>query len=58
MGVIALGLIGVIVGVVSSEFLRKTHPELVKKIEDSAKRFTDRVGVSRKDVEDPPASDE
>lgn len=41
MSALALGLIGIIVGAVGSELLRTVNPELVKKIEASAKRFAE-----------------
>ncbi len=41
MTALALGLIGIILGAVGSELLRAANPELVKKIEDSAKRFAE-----------------
>ena len=46
MSVLGLGLVGVVVGAVGSEFLRATRPDFVKRIEESAKRFVERLSPS------------
>jgi len=39
MGSFGLALLGIVLGAAGTEFLRAKKPELVEKIEDSAKRF-------------------
>jgi len=39
MGSVGLALFGIFLGAVGTEFLRAKKPELVEKIEGSAKRF-------------------
>ena len=46
MGVIGLAFLGVVLGAVGTEFLRAKKPELVEKIEDSARRFVDVIHSS------------
>ena len=53
MSALALGLIGIVIGAVGSEFLRTANPEFVKKIEDSAKRFAEGFSASGSDEENP-----
>jgi len=38
---VGLALLGVVLGAAGAEFLRAKKPELVEKIEDSAKRFVE-----------------
>lgn len=47
MSLIGLALVGVLVGAVGTEILRAHKPELVKKIESSAKRFADSLHSSK-----------
>jgi len=49
MGVIGLTLLGVVLGAAGAEVLRAKKPELIKKIEDAAKRFVDSVCPSKSD---------
>lgn len=52
MSVLGLGLAGVIVGAAGSELLRAVKPDLVEKIQASAKEFVDRLaGPERDDAE-------
>ena len=53
MSMLALGLIGIIVGAAGSEILRAAKPEFVKKIEDSAKHFAESFSASESDEENP-----
>ncbi|MHC4740127.1 MAG: hypothetical protein ACYS9Y_14555 [Planctomycetota bacterium] len=46
MGVIGLAFLGVVLGAIGTEFLRAKKPELVEKIEDSARRFVDAIHSS------------
>ena len=39
MGLIGLTFIGIVLGAAGAEFLRSRKPELVKKVEEAAKRF-------------------
>ena len=48
MGVLALAFIGVIAGAAGTEILRASKPELIDKVEDSAKRFVDSLFSSKK----------
>ena len=41
MALLGLAVLGVFVGAAGSEILRKHKPELVKKVEDSARTFVD-----------------
>jgi len=41
MGSVGLALLGLVLGAAGAEFLRAKKPELVEKIEDSAKRFVE-----------------
>jgi len=52
MGVIGLAFLGVFLGAVGTEFLRAKKPELVEKIEDSARRFVDVIHSSEADEEE------
>ena len=49
MGVIGLALLGVVVGAAGTEFLRAKRPEVIEKIEDSAKRFVDSIYPPKSD---------
>ena len=51
MSLLGLGVVGVVIGAAGAELLRATKPEFVKKIEESAKRFTERVGLCDNDGE-------
>jgi len=51
MGVIALALLGVVLGAAGTEFLRVKRPEVIEKIEDAAKGFVDSVCPSKSDDE-------
>jgi len=46
---IGLALLGVALGAAGTEFLRAKRPELIKKIEDAARRFVDLVCPSESD---------
>ena len=46
MTALGLGLVGILIGVAGSEFLRTAKPDFVKKVEESAKRFVARFGMS------------
>lgn len=46
MSVIGLGLAGIVAGIIGSEFLRAVRPELVRKVEESARRFVGRLSAS------------
>jgi hypothetical protein len=46
MGMIGLAFVGMVLGAVGTEFLRAKKPELVEKIEDSARRFVDVIHLS------------
>ena len=48
MGTIGLALLGVIVGAAGNEFLRARRPEIIKKIEERAKRLVDSLSSSKK----------
>ena len=43
MFLLAWAILGVVFGAVGSEVLRATRPQLVKQVEDAAKRFADSV---------------
>lgn len=43
MGVFALALLGIVMGAAGAEFLRKSKPELVEKVEDAARRLVSSV---------------
>lgn len=47
MSLIGLALLGVLLGAVGTEILRAHKPELVKRIECSAKRFVDSLHSSK-----------
>ena len=51
MGIIGLTLLGVVLGAAGVEVLRAKNPEIIKKIEDAAKRFVDSVCPSESDDE-------
>ncbi len=51
MSVLGLALLGVLIGAAGSEILRATRPDVVKKIEDSAKRFVASFGKSKSSEE-------
>ena len=46
---IGLALLGIALGAAGTEILRAKKPELVKKVEDSAKRFVDKLCPSKSD---------
>ncbi|MHC4395940.1 MAG: hypothetical protein ACYS1A_09835 [Planctomycetota bacterium] len=52
MGVIGLAFLGVVLGAVGTEFLRAKRPELVEKIEDTARRFVDGLHSSESSDEE------
>jgi hypothetical protein len=52
MGVIGLALLGVVLGAAGTEVLRAKKPEMIKKIEDAAKRFVDSLCPSDSDDEE------
>ncbi len=47
MGTIALALLGMAFGAAGTEFLRAKRPELIKKIEERAKRLVDSMSSSK-----------
>ena len=47
MGVIGLGILGVVLGAAGTEFLRTKRPDIIEKIEDSAKRLADTIFSSK-----------
>ena len=51
---IGLALLGVALGAAGTEFLRIKRPEIIKKIEDAAKRFVDSVCPSESGDEKTP----
>lgn len=53
MSLFGLALLGVLVGAAGSEILRATRPDLVKKIEDFAKRLVESLGASNSSGEGP-----
>lgn len=53
MSAIVLGVAGIIIGAVGSEFLRATKPEFVEKIEELARRFVEGRILSESDEEGP-----
>lgn len=53
MGLLGLGLLGVVIGAVGCELLRATKPEFVQRIEESASRFAQRLGVSKSSEKKP-----
>jgi hypothetical protein len=53
MGLFGLALLGVLLGAAGSEILRATRPELVKRIEDSAKGFVGSLGAPKSSEEEP-----
>lgn len=54
MGALGLAILGVILGAAGTEFLRTKRPDLIKKVEDAAKRFVDSVCRSDSDDEKTP----
>ncbi len=48
MGMIGLALLGVVFGAAGTEFLRSRRPEIIKKIEERAKRLVDSLSSSKK----------
>ena len=48
---IGLAVIGIIIGAAGSEVLRKKKPELVKKVEDAASRFVDKLFLSKDEAD-------
>jgi len=51
MGVIGLALLGVVLGAAGAEVLRAKKPEVIEKIEDTARRFVDSICPSKPDDE-------
>ena len=49
MGTIALALLGIAFGAAGAEFLRAKKPEIIKKVEERAKRLVDSLSSSKKD---------
>lgn len=49
MGLVGLMLLGIVLGAAGTEVLRAKRPELIEKIEDTAKRFVDSVWSSKSD---------
>ena len=47
MAVIGLVVLGVILGAAGTEILRTKNPELIKKIEDQAKRLVDSLDFAK-----------
>ena len=47
MALFGWAIFGAVLGVAGSEMLRKAKPELVKKVEDAAKRLTDSLSSSK-----------
>ena len=56
MPLLALGLVGVLVGAAGAEILHLRQPELVKKIQASAKKFAKRFVTSDSSEEEAPKS--
>lgn len=48
---IGLALLGIALGAAGTEFLRAKRPDIIEKVEDSAKRFVDSVCPSESDDE-------
>lgn len=46
MSSLGLGLLGLVIGFVGSELLRAANPDLVKRIEESSRRFAERLSLS------------
>jgi len=51
MSVLGLALLGVLIGAAGSEILRATRPDVVEKIEDSARRFVASFSTSKSSEE-------
>lgn len=51
---IGLALLGVALGAMGTEFLRAKRPDIIEKIEDTAKRFVESVCPSKSDDEKTP----
>jgi len=49
MGTIGLALLGVVLGAAGTEVLRAKKPEVIEKIEDTARRFVDSICSSKSD---------
>ncbi len=49
MGTIGLALLGVVLGAAGTEILRAKKPEVIEKIEDSARSFVDSICPSKSD---------
>jgi len=47
MGFIGLAFLGVVLGAAGTELLRASKPELVEKVEDTARRFVDSLCSSK-----------
>ena len=52
MALIGLALLGVAVGAAGTEILRARNPELVEKVEESARRLVERFFPSKTDDEE------
>ena len=53
MSLLGLALMGILLGAAGSEILRVTRPDLVKKVEDSAKDFAESFGASKSSEDEP-----
>ena len=49
MGLVGIAFLGIVLGAAGTEFLRANNPELIKKVEDAARRFADSVCSSKSD---------
>ena len=49
MELVGLALLGIVIGAAGTEFLRAKKPELVEKLEDTARRFVDSLCSSKSD---------
>ena len=47
MAVVGLALLGVVLGAAGTDILRAKKPEVLEKIEDTAKRFVDSISPSK-----------
>ena len=53
MGALGVALLGIMAGAAGVEMLRAQNPELLKRIEDAAKRFVERLGLSQSSRQGP-----
>jgi hypothetical protein len=51
MGLVGLAFLGVVLGAAGTEFLRLKRPDIIKKVEDAARRFVDSVCPSESNDE-------